>query len=154
MSASISDFPIVISVSGITHYCKEVRVIGTNYNKLITSTGSTAIAYSPGYGGGWSTDYYNNKQMVFDNRLIQLVLSEYFISEFKNKDEYLMQPKDKDYYIQFMKSVFPDIKYLPGINSFCQLVVEFIPQNTRFKIEEYDGNESIKICNPNDYFTA
>lgn len=154
MSTFISDFPIVISIDGFPHYFKEISVVGTNYKKLVTSNGSTAIAYSPGYGGGWSTDYTNNKQMIFDSRLIQLILSDYFKSKFNDKTEYLIQPKDKDYYIQFMKSVFPDIKYTPNINSFCQLAVEFIPQNTKFKIQEYDGSESIKIFNPNEYFTA
>ncbi len=53
-----------------------------------------------------------------------------------------------------MKNVFPDIKYSPYIDAFCQLRVNFIPQNTQFKIQEYDRNESIKIFDPNDYFTA
>ena len=153
MSTFTSDFPIVISVSGTTHYFKEVPVVGTNYNKLVTSNGNTAVAYSPGYGGGWSTDT-NNKQMIFDSRLIQLILSDYFKSEFNEKSELKILPKDKQYYIQFMKSVFPDIGYTPDIDSFCQLVVDFIPQNTQFKIQQYDGNESIKIFDPNDYFTA
>jgi hypothetical protein len=154
MSASISDFPIVISVSGTTHYCKEVPVVGTGYEKLITSTGNTAIAYSPGYGSGWSTERNNNKQMVFDSRLIQLILSDYYKSNFNGKQEHLIQSKDKDYIIEFLGSVFYNIEYLPSISSFCDLRVEFIPQNTHFTIEEYDGSESIKIFNPNEYFTA
>ena len=156
MSASISDFPIVISVSGTTHYCKEVPVIGTDYTKLITSTGNTAIAYSPGYGSGWSTEHSNNKQMVFDGRLIQFILSDYYKSNFNGKQYSLIKREDKEYYFEFMERVFYDmtIGYESSINSFCHLQVEFIPQNTQFTIEEYDGSESIKIFNPNDYFTA
>jgi len=149
MSASISDFPIVISVSGTTHYCKEIPVVGTDYTKLITSTGSTAIIYSPGYGSGWSN---NNKQMIFDSQIVQFILSDYYKSNFNCKDYSLIQPKDKEYYIEFMEGVFDD--YIPSISSFCYLQVEFIPQNTRFTIKEYDGSESIKIFNPNEYFTA
>ncbi len=67
MSTFTSDFPIVISIDGFPHYFKEVPVLGTNYKKLVTSNNNTAIAYSPGYGGGWSTDYVNNKQMIFDS---------------------------------------------------------------------------------------
>ena len=153
MSTFTSDFPIVISIDGFPHYFKKVPVVGTNYNKLVTSNGNTAVAYSPGYGCGWSS-YVNNKQMIFDSRLIKLILSDYFKSKFNDKTEYLIEPKDKEYYVQFMKNVFPDIKYSPYIDSFCQLRVDFIPQNTLFKIQEYDGNESIKIFDINDYFTA
>jgi hypothetical protein len=149
MSASISDFPIVISVSGTTHYCKEAPVVGTDYTKLITSTGNTAIIYSPSYGDGWSN---NNKQMIFDSQIVQFILSDYYKSNFNRKQEHLIKREDKEYYIEFMESVFYD--YIPSISSFCYLQVEFIPQNTQFTIEEYDGSESIKIFNPNAYFTA
>jgi hypothetical protein len=59
-------------------------------------------------------------------------------------------------YNKFINNLFSefDIYNLPHISSFCQLHVSFIPSDSKFKVEEYDGNETIKIFNPDDYIIA
>jgi hypothetical protein len=46
---------------------------------------------------------------------------------------------------------FEIIPYLGGFKKTC---VEFIPEGTMFRINEYDGDESIEIYSPNNYMKA
>ena len=159
------DYPITLTIDHITYYCKEVPVENESYYKLVNSNGDVAVAYSDGYGSGWSTNIgdwgnHNNrsniKQMLFDSRLIQYITSSDFNYKFKSKDYYTLNESSKFLYHKFMTSVFTefDINYFPNISSFCQLHVSFIPMDSKFKVEEYDGNETIKIFNPFDYIIA
>jgi hypothetical protein len=158
-------YPITLTIDHITYYCKEVLVENESYSKLVNSNGGVAVAYSVGYGSGWTTDMgdwenHNNrsniKQMLFDSRLIQYITSSDFNYKFKSKDYYTLNESSKLLYHKFMNSVFTecDSNYFPNISSFCQLHVSFIPLDSKFKVEEYDGNETIKIFNPNDYIIA
>ncbi len=52
-----------------------------------------------------------------------------------------------------MNSIFPD-EISPGPNAFSKLVVDFIPENTRFRINEYDGSESVEVLDYNNYMAA
>jgi hypothetical protein len=56
-------------------------------------------------------------------------------------------------YDDLMSSIFPD-EISPGPNVFSRLVVEFIPENTLFRITEYDGAEGIEILDLNNYMPA
>lgn len=152
-------YPITLTIDHITYYCKEVLVENESYSKLVNSNGGVAVAYSPGYGSGWSADVcdlFEKKQLLFDSRLIQYITSTDFNYKFKSKDYYTLNESSKLLYHKFMKSVFTecDSNYFPNISSFCQLNVSFIPLDSKFKVEEYDGNETIKIFNPDDYIIA
>ncbi len=61
-------------------------------------------------------------------------------------------------YAKFMKTIFPpyESEYigLPPFDSFLQVMITFVPVNTQFRINEYDGSESVEIFDPNIYFTA
>jgi hypothetical protein len=159
------DYPITLKIDHITYYCKEVLVENESYSKLVNSNGDVAVVYSSGYGSGWSTDMgewenYNKrtkiKKMLFDSRLIQYITSSDFKYKFKGKDYYSVDEASKLMYNKFMKYVFTefDSNYSPNISAFCQLQVSFIPADSKFKVEEYDGNETIKIFNHDDYIIA
>jgi hypothetical protein len=152
--------PITITIKNVlgktvTYLCKEVPVSGTNYYKLITQDGLVAALVSSGYGGGWSTSCYEpslRKQMILDSRLVQYVASEdfkeYFSSNIKNNKEYFTELCNS----LFSKDTVED-NYM-NIDGFSQLCIEFIKNDSYFRIVEYDGYESIEIFNPTNYMTT
>ncbi len=153
----LNEYPIMITIpeDNKTYYCKEELVNQSTppYSKLVSSENSVAIVLSPGYGSEWSAGYSKSAaQLVFDSRLIKYVASEEFATRFYNK-YYDLSEEDKDFYNNLMKEWFPSIAS-PYIGGFVNLVVEFIPKNSVFRIVSYDGAESIEYYNPNKYLTA
>lgn len=131
--------------------CKKVPI--DNYFKYVTSNNETFVLYSPGFGGGWSTWNYrfcSKEQLIFDTRIID------YITDIKTKirlDSLSRYMIEDDVEIKkLMEIVFGnnDI-YLGG---FQQLTVALIPIGTMFRINEYDGSESIEIFNKKNYYTA
>lgn len=94
--------------------------------KLIRN-GCVAVLYSPGHGAGWST--WNNEysdELMFDPGLVDLIESG---AEIEKVEAYATLK-------------WPDI-YLGGLDG---LTIEWVPQGTAFRVQEYDGAESIEIC--------
>jgi hypothetical protein len=103
--------------------------------KLIDDRGNVAVLYSPGYGAGWSTwAHEHEEEMIFDRELAQAVQ--------KNA------PLDELTAIAERK--WPGV-YTGGLD---QIVIEWVPQGTRFEIHEYDGNESVRIFHYMPGYTA
>jgi hypothetical protein len=125
---------------------QEVKVPNASYSKLVAEDGSVAVVLSGDYGSGWSTETSDSSvkpQLMFDSRIVRYVLS----GENKNICQ--------DDYNDLMKTIFPDLGYDPGdFDGFCALTVTFIPKDTLFRIDQYDGAESIVIFDPSNYFTA
>jgi len=92
-------------------------------NKLIRD-GRVAVIYSPEYGGGWSTWNPKHPGILFDPAIVEFVE--------KKQDEEL--------------EVYVTLKY-PGIydGGIVGLKIEWIPEGTFFRINEYDGAETIEI---------
>ena len=173
MSENDIEYPIILDLkktvritSGIYHsqtivyHCKEVQVVksnGSKYSKLVSSDGEVAILYSPGYGTGWSTEVNseisleNREQLVKDSRLVQFVLSPYFKNNFS-----IGSHNPSDYIKQYITLLLEDWSKddIPSFLGLYKLRVELIPEGTKFRINEYDGSESIEIYNPNNYYTA
>lgn len=92
--------------------------------------GRVAVLLSPGYGGGWST--WNREirdQMLFDPHIVDIMLRD------EPRETRLQQAK-----------ILAELKY-PGayLDGMSTLEVQFVPEGTRFVIEEYDGFESITL---------
>lgn len=86
------------------------------------------VLISPGFGAGWST--WNELGMATDARLIDAF--EHGVSE------------------EEMKQLCIDFGYtgglegtLPYMGGFEQLEIVDVPEGTLFRIDEYDGSESI-----------
>ena len=90
--------------------------------------GKVAVLISTGYGAGWST-WNGHKEMIFHPKLVEWVESE--------------QPIVVDI-STILKEILGEKEaeeiYLGGVD---QLSVIWVPQGTKFKIEEYDGSEYI-----------
>lgn len=100
-------------------------------NKVIKD-GLVAVLYSPGYGAGWHT-WGAPIEAVFDPDLVNAVLED-----------------DYDKAVQIANTKWPD-EFDGGVRD---LEVKWIPEGTRFIINEYDGSESIQYLDDVEFLTA
>jgi hypothetical protein len=97
--------------------------------------GKVAVLYSPGFGAGWSSwgrgDYGN--KALFDPMVVQCV-----------------ETGDFDKLNTYMTLWYPDM-YTGGMDS---LEIAWLPEGTLFRINEYDGSESIEVKEEIDWMIA
>lgn len=88
--------------------------------KLYNDKGQIAVAVSYGYGAGWST--WNDVDPR-DKRYNELILAKKFneAEELANKEK----------------------QYAGGLR---QCAIEWVDEGEKFRIDEYDGCESLEIC--------
>ena len=79
------------------------------------------IIYSPNYGAGWSP--WNGEELALDQTLAHM----------------LNRNASKNDIESYCKTMYPDA-YLGGLED-C--IVEWVNKGTLFRIEEYDGSESL-----------
>jgi hypothetical protein len=102
--------------------------------KMFKKDGKTAVLVSPGFGAGFST--WNKPEMAVDFDLVEAFLSgdinrfAYIVDEKYNADDNL---------------------YLGGMED---LMVVWVDEGKKFRIDEYDGNERVEILEDADWFTA
>ena len=85
--------------------------------------GKVAVLYSPGYGAGWYSWNTKYPECLFDPKIVAMV-----------------EAGQHDQIEAYCKTAHPDLS-LGGAE---QLQIEWLPVGTAFKIEEYDGYESIE----------
>jgi hypothetical protein len=92
-------------------------------NKVVRD-GKVAVLYSPGFGAGWYTWNQEHPELIFDPGIVDLLEN--------NKQEELLA---------YVTLKWPDL-YLGGLDD---LTIFWMNQGTQFKINEYDGSESIEF---------
>ena len=92
--------------------------------------GKVAVLYSPGYGAGWTTWCYNDD-------LVETLLFHPLIVE--KVESGLEREITTEWLIQQFGEKFEDV-YCGGA---YQLEIEWFPEGTAFRIDEYDGFETI-----------
>lgn len=102
-----------------------------------------AVIYSPGFGAGWYTwnqsrfaDLDGANALLFDPILVDLVKQKQQC-KFDSDDAEIITNK----IVARAEELCPD-GYFGGAED---LVVEWVPIGTEFQIDEYDGNESIRL---------
>lgn len=95
--------------------------------------GKVAILVSYGYGAGWST--WNDDEYAYDKRIVEKFME---LCDKYNENEYKLAFEEMSV---FMKSIGYD-GYLGGFDG---LTVEWVEQGQPYRIDEYDGNESLTI---------
>jgi hypothetical protein len=96
--------------------------------------GKVAVLYSPGYGAGWSTwNSEHASDFAFNADLVSAFL--------EGGSMALAIAAEKK---------FPDC-YTGGARD---VQIEWVPQGTAFRINEYDGNESIEYIGAQSYLVA
>jgi len=104
----------------------------------VIEDGLVAVLYSPGFGAGWYTWNYSTPECLFDPEIVELVRSgadtaeieELARSKWDNGDDY----------------------FYPG--GADNLTVMWLPEGSRFRIEEYDGSENIVTENDQEWLTV
>lgn len=103
-------------------------------SKLTNDKGEVAVLYSPGFGAGWSTSNSSHKECLFDAEVAQWVLD--------GKPE-ASRPD--------VESRYGDDFYDGGMSD---LEVCWMTPGTAFRINEYDGSESIEFVGECDWSVA
>lgn len=107
--------------------------------------GHIAVLYSSGYGSGWSTwnDSDLKETLMFEPNVVDLVQS-----YLDNKISHEQMQRYVQIYVQdkYEGKVFD-----MGIDG---LDIAWIPVGTKFRIEEYDGSETVICLEDYRWFTA
>lgn len=104
--------------------------------------GLVAVLYSPGYGAGWSTwNFEHGDQLIFDPSVVYMVEEMNAVEDEDSKQSWV------ENILAYCKRTYPD-GYFGGADD---LQIEWIPEGTMFKINEYDGSETIEY-KENDYW--
>jgi hypothetical protein len=120
-------------------------IVMDNGMKKAIRDGRVAVLYSPGFGAGWST--WNSIReggdaLLFDPSIV------YMVEEMNKLDSEDSRRMDwVNNIMDYCRKTYPEC-YCGGVDD---LVVEWIPQGTMFKIHEYDGSENIEY-KENDYW--
>ena len=99
----------------------------------LNEDGKVAVLYSPGFGAGWYTWNRANPEILFDPGIVKLV-----------------EKKKFDELETYVTLKYPDI-YTGGIRD---LEVMWISEGALFKVNEYDGSESIELKENEDWIIA
>ena len=92
--------------------------------------GNVAVLYSPGYGAGWSTWCCNSA--LIETLLFHPLIVEKVESGHENEIT-------TDWLVQQFGEEFKDV-YCGGAG---KLEIEWLPKGTAFRIDEYDGAETV-----------
>jgi hypothetical protein len=100
----------------------------------VVRDGMVAVLVSPGFGAGWYTWNKEMPELLFDPTIVDLLLSG-------------ADPADIQAYADLK---YPDI-YIGGLED---LIVKWVPEGTKFRIDEYDGSESLVLESQEVWMTA
>lgn len=100
--------------------------------------GKVGVLISKGYGAGWYTWNTEYPAMLFDKRLIEIVL---------DGRAYELEERT----VSKIIGAKPDDIYTGGNDG---LTVEWIDEGAKFRVTEYDGVEGIEVIDELDYLIA
>jgi hypothetical protein len=123
--------PSKLFVAGSIPVTRSKIVEKMNENRLIRD-GLVAVLYSPGYGAGWYTVHYI-EELLYDPSIVLWVESD-----------------NRDKIEHYMALKYPDV-YLGGLDN---LSIRWVPEGTMFRLDEYDGSESISLKDEEHWFKA
>ena len=98
----------------------------------VIKDGKVGVLVSPGYGAGFST-WGAPEEAIFNPTLIGLVENEKWGEA-----------------IDFVAKTWDNV-FTGGVQD---LVVDWIPEGTKFQITEYDGSESLEVLGEINWITA
>jgi len=99
----------------------------------VVRDGLVAVVYSPGFGAGWYSWNKDHPEILFDPTIVKYV-----------------EDEDDSSLRAYIVLKYPEIY----VSNYNDLTVGWIPVGTAFRIDEYDGNESIVTKEDDDWFVA
>ena len=110
-----------------------------------------AILWSPGFGAGWST--WNEKSMAFDKRIVEYLVENavFVVDEDYDWETYTITELNTEKFEDFLRLIGYKNPYMGGVED--ELVLTWLPEGTKVRIEEYDGSESIVLFSETAYTT-
>jgi hypothetical protein len=90
----------------------------------VVRDGKVAVLYSPGFGSGWYS-WHDIGELLYDPYVVCMVESK----------------KDVNVIVEYCKEKYGNEQYFGGAED---LTIEWVPIGTEFRINEYDGSESIE----------
>jgi len=97
--------------------------------------GDVAVLISSGHGAGWSTWNSTHPELLFDPEIVKLVLDE----KYDEIEAYCDRTYGKD------------TIYCGGARD---LEVNWVPVGARFRVNEYDGFETLVLDTEDNWFVA
>lgn len=100
----------------------------------VVCDGMVAVLVSPGFGAGWYTWNKEMPELLFDPTLVDLVLN----------------GAESEELVAYADLKYPEA-YTGGVE---QLIVRWIPEGAKFRLDEYDGSESLILESQQVWMTA
>ena len=85
--------------------------------------GKIAVLVSYGFGAGWYS-WHESEQLLFEPTIVQMLLDD----------------AGDNAIVEYCKETYGDDYYYGGVDG---LTVEFVSPGTKFRIDEYDGGETL-----------
>jgi hypothetical protein len=114
---------------------EEIMKIEKPVEKCYDERGYVGVIVSGGYGAGWSSWGGNSEFLTMDKTLVDMCLND---TSYVEVEEYLEKCGVGGHYM----------------GGWSDAAVEWIPKGTAFKIDEYDGSESLEIFDTKDYMVT
>jgi hypothetical protein len=111
---------------------KNYPICYNNTMQKLIKDQKVAVLVSPGFGAGWYT-WHNIEELVFDPSIVEWV---------ETDDLYKIRT--------YMELKYPKV-YCGGLED---LVVKWVPVDAKFRIDEYDGSESLVLESEERWMTA
>jgi hypothetical protein len=102
--------------------------------KRVIENGKVAVLVSPNYGAGWFS-WHDVEELLFDPVVVEMVRND----RHEEIDSYVAR-------------AYPDDNVYTG--GALDLMIEWVPMGQRFRINEYDGYESIVLESEEYWLTA
>jgi hypothetical protein len=100
--------------------------------KKLIENGKVAVLVSPGFGAGWYS-WHHIEELIYDPSIVKWV-----------------EQQALDKILTYMELKYPEA-YCGGVED---LTVYWIPVGARFRIDEYDGSESLVLESEQRWMTA
>lgn len=102
--------------------------------KKLIRDGKVAVLVSPGFGSGWYS-WHHIPELLFDPDVVKMIELDW--------------PRER--IIAHCEKLYGDIHFYGGVN---ELKIVWVPQGIKFRIDEYDGAETLQIESDIEWFTA
>jgi hypothetical protein len=100
--------------------------------KKLIEDGKVAVLVSPDYGAGWYS-WHSVEELLYDPSIVKWV-----------------ERKELDKILTYMELKYPEV-YCGGLEN---LEVHWVPVGAQFRIDEYDGAESLVLATNERWLTA